>query len=224
MGLIRTGPPENLILKLAQQEPLGAFIETGTCHGETAAWAARHFPRVHTIEFSRELYEQTRQRHSALTNVEFIFGDCRTELPKILSREPGLSLFWLDAHWSGSVTYGDGDECPLMQELEILAGTGREALVFIDDARCFLSPPVHPHRPSFWPAIDEVCAALRQLRVGYVVVFEDVIIAVPDRFKAIVQQHCQDESTRAWKARKKESAIAHFRRGLRCLFRLPSAP
>jgi hypothetical protein len=205
MGLIRTGPPEDLILKLSQQEPLAAFVETGTCHGETASWASRYFPNVYTIEFSKELFERSRERHASLSNVEFIFGDCRTELPKILARQSGLLLLWLDAHWSGSITYGDGDECPLMQELDILAQTGRESIVFIDDARCFLSPPAHPHRASHWPAIDEICLALRKLPASYVVVFEDVIIAVPERFKALVQKYCQDKVTKQWSERKKES-------------------
>jgi hypothetical protein len=218
MGLIRTGPPEDLILKLARQEPLVAFVETGTCHGDTAAWASRHFPRVHTIEFSRELYDQARQRYAGLTNVEFIFGDSRKELPKIMSQHTGLILFWLDAHWSGSVTYGEGDECPLMQELEILVQSKCEALIFIDDARCFLSPPPLPHRASFWPTIDEVCFALRRLSVGYVVVFEDVIIAVPTRYRELVQQHCQEKATEAWRNRKKESATTRFKRALCCLF------
>jgi hypothetical protein len=221
MGLIRTGPPEDLILKLARQEPLAAFVETGTCQGGTAAWAAQHFPRVHTIEFSRELFEQTRQRHAGLANVEFIFGDSRKELPRLVAQAAGLTLFWLDAHWSGSVTYGDGDECPLMEELEILARAGREALIFIDDARCFLAPPAHPHRASFWPAIDEVCAALHRLPVGYVVVFEDVIIAVPARFKELIQRHCQDKATEAWRNRKGETAATHFKRGMARLLRRP---
>jgi hypothetical protein len=37
MGLIRTGPPEDLVLLLARHEPVAAFVETGTCHGVTAA-------------------------------------------------------------------------------------------------------------------------------------------------------------------------------------------
>jgi hypothetical protein len=151
------------------------------------------------VEFSRELHERARGRFAGLANVEFRFGDSRTELPKILQQFSGLGLFWLDAHWSGSVTYGEGDECPLLAELAVLAASGREALVMIDDARCFLAPPALPHRAAFWPTVAEVCAALAQLPPNYIVVFEDVIISVPLRFRPVVEQHCQLRATAAGK-------------------------
>ena len=52
MGLIRMGPPENLMRKLKDKYELRDFIETGTFHGNTAIWATSQFDNVITIEFS----------------------------------------------------------------------------------------------------------------------------------------------------------------------------
>jgi len=65
-------------------------------------------------------------------------------------------LFWLDAHWSGGDTYGENDECPLMDELKIIFQYRKNYVILIDDARLFMAPPPKPHKIENWPSIKEI--------------------------------------------------------------------
>jgi len=207
MGLIRNGPPEDLIVKIIGEMRVLSFIETGTSHGDTAYWASNHFDHVYTIEYSKELYELAKAKYGGARNIEFAFGDSRTILPEILNIAPSPAILWLDAHWSGSNSYGEGDECPLMGELAAVECAEKEMIVLIDDARCFLSPPPSPHQIDLWPDISQILLGLKRVPlVDYVAVFDDVIIGVPEVLKRTVQEHCQDRATQIWRERKKELA------------------
>ena len=88
-------------------------------------------------------------------------------------------LFWLDAHWSGSQTYGEDDECPLLEELEIILSSNlKNFAILIDDARLFLAPPPLPHNLEIWPSITDICRAVPD---NYdLIVRNDVIYIIPD--------------------------------------------
>ncbi|MBS1912468.1 MAG: hypothetical protein JST22_10820 [Bacteroidetes bacterium] len=220
MGLVRMGPPEDLIVRLARARAIGHFVETGTYRGRTAAWAAEHFPSVWTIEFSRELYDEARERHRALENVRFCFGDSRTELERIVGMLDAPALFWLDAHWSGGVTYGAEDQCPLLEEIAIINRSAAESYILVDDARLFLSPPQPPHRIEQWPDIAAVVDALRDGgREMYIVVIDDVIIAVPAAARETVAAYCQEVNAKAWEEYGRQQAASGLRRGLQLIRR-----
>ncbi|HVZ38277.1 MAG TPA: hypothetical protein VHI13_03300 [Candidatus Kapabacteria bacterium] len=214
------GPPEDLIVRLARARTIRHFVETGTYRGRTAAWAAEHFPSVWTIEFSRELYDEARERHRALENVRFRFGDSRRELERIVGGLDTPALFWLDAHWSGGATYGAEDQCPLLEEIAIINRSAEESYILIDDARLFLSPPQPPHRIAQWPDIAAVVDALRAGgREMYIVVIDDVIIAVPAAAKGIVAAYCQEVNAQAWEEYGRQQAASGLRRGLQLICR-----
>lgn len=199
MGLVRMGPPTELILQLMERYELRNFIETGTYYGNTAVWAASHFDNVITIEYSREIYEETIARHGKIQNINFMFGDSRAALQSIVSKLTRPAIFWLDSHWSGGKTYGQNDECPLIEEILAIVKSKRAHFVFIDDARLFMSPPPRPNRIEQWPSIDEVIEAIKSgSHKYYIVLFEDVIIAVPEYVEQDVAAYCQDISTKAW--------------------------
>lgn len=82
MGLIRMGPPEDLITKLSSEFTIKNFVETGTFEGTTAVYASEHFENVLTVERSEYFYNQARKKHKTIKNIKFIFGDSRTELKK----------------------------------------------------------------------------------------------------------------------------------------------
>ncbi|MCH7812850.1 MAG: hypothetical protein IID40_02395, partial [Planctomycetes bacterium] len=148
MGQVYMGPPQELVRRLQEACGLTQFIETGTYQGHTARWAATCFDRVVTIEYAKVLWEAATAKWGGLTNVEFVWGDSRRLLRSLV---PGLSrpaVFWLDAHWSGGDTYGEGDECPLLAELEIILGCRMGHLILIDDARLFTAAPPPPHVPG----------------------------------------------------------------------------
>src|SRR5947207_1745250 len=101
MGLIRSGPPEELILQLPRRFGPKDVVQTGTFPGKTAVWAAGHFPRVITIEASKEIYDEMHARRAGHANIEFLFGSSRDLLASVVARLTGPAIFWLDGHWSG---------------------------------------------------------------------------------------------------------------------------
>ena len=80
MGLTRMGPPQELIEQLAEHLTIPLFIETGTYRGDTAYWASKHFAHVATIENAQELFEEASRKYQFVQNINFVYGDSRTEL------------------------------------------------------------------------------------------------------------------------------------------------
>jgi len=197
MGDVRMGPPERLVLSL--RDALGAktFIETGTFRGATAQWASRHFEQVHSIERAESLYLDTRDRLGDIGNLTLHLGDTREILPGLIAALDAPALLWLDAHWSGGETSGAGDECPLLDELEISDRSASEVAVLVDDARYFLAAPPAPHRLDDWPDLAEVVDVLSKNRQRYVCVTEDVIVAVSMNYRDAVVEHCRQLATEA---------------------------
>jgi hypothetical protein len=211
MGLVYAGVPHDLVIALQSAAHAVAFIETGTYEGATAAWAARYFERVITIEAAEELHRQAQARHAALRNVDFRLGDSRRHLPEILGQLRGPAIIWLDSHWSGGVTYGSDDECPLVDELGLIAAAPGEHVILIDDARLFLAPPPAPHSIDAWPTIGEVLAALPGTN-RYTIVLQDVIVSVPDSLQTVVQTYARAVADEAWQQRRTSGPV---RRALR---------
>lgn len=209
MGLFQMGPPTELILKLKATFGIENFVETGTYQGETAEWAAQNFNQVFTIEYSEAVYSQTAAKLNKIQNIELIFGDSRKELQKLVEKLESSSFFWLDAHWSGGATYGSDDECPLLNEISIINHSGFDNFIFIDDARLFTSPPQPPHQVEQWPDITSVVNALQAGKhTRYIVIIEDVIIAVPSSAKSITAHYCQDKNAQFWEERSRSQKVA----------------
>jgi len=199
MGLVRMGPPIELIIKLRDDYGVKDFIETGTFRGDTALWASGVFERVVTIEKSEAVHKDTVKRLGLVKNIEFLYGDTRKKLAEIVPGLKGSTIFWLDAHWSGGETYGMEDQCPLLDELGILNRSKTDHFIFIDDARLFLSPPQPPHLIESWPDISSVIWVLNSQEGRYIVIIEDTIIAVPCFAKPLIAAYCHEVNRRTWK-------------------------
>ena len=212
MGVIHAGAPREFILSVREKFGLQTFVECGTLHGATADWAAKHFKRVITVEFSKTLFDQNRSvPHSS--NIEFCFGDSRQELKRLIPNLEEMCVIWLDSHWSGSDTYGEMDECPLLEEIAVINSASITHFVLIDDARLFLSPPPKPHRASQWPSIDQVIESLKDRKHQYsIFVFQDIIAAVPMTAKNFVSSYCQEENTRIWESQQPKPAAWPLRK------------
>jgi hypothetical protein len=199
VGIVRMGPPSDLIMILKQRYGISELYETGTYYGDTTVWAARHFAKVVTIECSTEIYRTTLAKYGDLHNVKFIYGDSRIRLNQIVSEITSPAIFWLDSHFCGGETYGSEDECPLIEEMLAINKSSFEHFLFIDDARCFLLPPPRPHHLEQWPSIDKVIQVILSANHKYyVVIIEDVIVAVPEYAKSVVAEYSQEVSTKAW--------------------------
>jgi hypothetical protein len=218
MGSVHAGPPAELILQLKDRYQLTDFIETGTYYGHTAMWAASHFESVISIEYSQALYERALVSHGRTPNASFIFGDSRTVLKDILPKLRHPAIFWLDSHWSGGETYGENDECPLIDEIRAITKSPCVHFVFVDDARLFTSPPPRPHRIEVWPPIAKVIEAFESSsKEYYIVIIEDIIIAVPGYAKAAVASYCQERNTKAWEEYGRRVDASAFTQGWRLI-------
>jgi len=131
--------------------------------------------------------------------VNFVLGNSPEQLAALL---PHLDrpLFWLDAHWSRRRTAGRDAECPLLEELAVIAAAGIPDLaILIDDARFFLEPPPSPHDWRQWPDFAAVMTALGACGDLYVAVKDDVILAVPASARADMVEFWRGQLRRqAW--------------------------
>ncbi len=120
MGIVRMGPPEELLLRL-REKGFRTFVETGTFRGDTALWASTRFDRVRTGELSEALVRAARDRLAPCRNVEVLHGHSVEALTKLVPTLTEPAVFWLDSHWcGGSSSDGENEECPLLGELNVL--------------------------------------------------------------------------------------------------------
>ena len=166
------------------------FIETGTFYGTTSEWASKLFKVVYTIEKETHFFQAAEKKFNN-TNVNCINGASSTCLSSILKNIDDTVIFWLDAHWSCEDTSGEEKECPLLEEISIINKWNRDCVILIDDASDFLCSPPKPHKPDHWPSISEVINKLNDISSDrFIVVIHDVIIAVPESYKNIIQNYC----------------------------------
>jgi hypothetical protein len=192
MGQYRMGPPEALILALQRRVQAADFIETGTYRGDTAGWAAGHFERVTTVEFSSAYHAAAQARFRGQPKVRTLHGNSASVLREVVPGLAGPAIFWLDAHWSGLDTAGQEAECPLLEEIALINAVSREHVLLVDDARLFCAPPPRPHRAEQWPDLAATTAALHAGGRRHVILFEDVFVAVPVAEREFLNAWLQD--------------------------------
>jgi hypothetical protein len=190
MGLVYPGIPVDLVAALRDGCTLRSAVETGTFQGDSAETLSSLFENAWSIELSHDLYEKARRRLSERANLQLVRGDSRDALAAI-AEQAGPALYWLDGHWSGGETAGEGYECPVLAEISSIdsSGSAGESCVLIDDARLFLGPPPPPHDPASWPTMIEVVDLLRATFPRHVTILDDVIIAVPLSARPVVDRY-----------------------------------
>lgn len=195
MGVVNFGVSQKDVLFFKNKLGAKVFVETGTFHGGTAIEMCKYFDKVYTIEKSEAIYEIAKRNLRNYKNVELLQGDSREHLPRILEQTSSI-IFWLDAHWSGGLTYGENDECPLIDELREIFRKTKDSIILIDDARLFLAPPPHPHIFSKWPDLRDIVSFLPE--EYSLVVYEDVIYIFPDSVKDDFKVFIQKDVTEKW--------------------------
>lgn len=192
MGAIQSGIPKEETEFLKELMSLDTFIEGGTYYGGTSLYASRIFKNVFTIENSHVIFEKAKSLLRNIDNIKIFEGDTRVHL-KELSQKNDNILYWLDSHWSGGSTYGEDDECPLLDELSIVFKDEKNIAVLIDDARLFLSPPSRPHKINNWPTIKEISDSTPK---DYdIMIYNDVIYLIPVKYKKIFWEFVQEKET-----------------------------
>jgi hypothetical protein len=172
------GVPVALAEFLRQSCGLTCFFETGTAFGDSAAWASERFDQVITVEAAVAMFVISKRKLAAYPKVTGLLGDSRQHIRNLLPSLPP-TLFWLDAHYSGTDTHGERDQCPLLGEIEAIAATLDRNAVMIDDMRMIAAPPPPPMRAEQWPTLCDVTDALRRHHQPYIVLRGDVLVAVP---------------------------------------------
>ena len=105
-----------------------------------------------TIEVREDYQKIAAERCQQYNNITFLLGDTREMLPLVVDSLEGPTLFWLDSHNDG--IDGTAQDCPLLEELDVISRSKFEHIILIDDAHCF-RPPV-PHDPLIWPERGEI--------------------------------------------------------------------
>jgi hypothetical protein len=194
--------PYQLSADLRDRLQLRRAVETGTFRGQTTAVLARMFGEVVTVERSDEFYERARALLEPLGNVRQIKGHSGEAL-RTLEPASGGTLYWLDAHWSGGETAGSDDPCPLVAELDAIGAGDPSDCLLIDDAREFASPP-----DDRWPTLMEVVDAVRRERPRhYVTVVHDLVIAVPESARDVVDAFGRAHVWTVWEAGEKARGV-----------------
>jgi hypothetical protein len=189
------GVPEDISIFIKKSYNINRFVETGTFHGDTSVWASQHFKQVDTIEFSKNIYLQTKRKYEYIENINFIFGDSKSALKNIILNATEPILFWLDAHWCSMGSYGENDQCPLIEELEIINASAFNNFIFIDDARLFMAPPPLPSLIKFYPTINKIVDVSKK---KFLIIFEDVIFVSPLECQEKLCRYLQEKTTKIW--------------------------
>jgi hypothetical protein len=92
-------------------------------------------------------------------------------------------------------SYGENDQCPLLDELDILNQSDFEHCILIDDARLFLAPPPFPNSASYYPDIEQLILKLSGKNKVYITILDDVLISVPILIKDKLLPYLQQKTT-----------------------------
>lgn len=176
--------PAPLARSLRRRLGLRHAVETGTWVGGGALLLSDAFDDVTTIELSPEVAARAREI-LAREPVTVVEGDSRVLLRP--STEP--TFYFLDAHWCGGNTGGVDAECPVLEELDAIAGGHADDVIVIDDAKLFVEPPEPPHRADDWPSVGMVEERLHLHWPAHrVILAHDQILAVPERAADLVER------------------------------------
>lgn len=179
MGYVSFSIPGEIVLQFQKAGNIQNFVETGTYKGGTSYWAAKYFAKVYTIEIDPAISKSTASHPDCPKNIEFFVGNSKDVLPSVVPLLSGRSLFWLDGHWCNVSDLGKEEECPILEEINAI-GLQKDAVILIDDARCFLGPLPPPHDETQWPRIDSIFQCLQNNFPQHrITIVDDVIFCIP---------------------------------------------
>jgi predicted O-methyltransferase YrrM len=123
---------QELFKRLVEKVTPAAIVETGTYLGTTTEMLAATGLPIFSVESNPRYYGFAKARFRRRRNVHLLRGDSRMALQMwfdgSLRWVRNRNLFvYLDAHWN--------NDLPLAEELEIVFGACRNAIVMIDDFR-----------------------------------------------------------------------------------------
>ncbi len=161
---------QQLVRKYATNYGAEILIETGTFRGDMVAAQKNVFRKIYSVEIDRALAEKAQRRFANQEHITIYHGNSAEVLPDILKQVDGVSLFWLDAHYSGGITGKTYTNTPIMHELEIIfEQCSYDKIFLIDDARHFVGK-------NGYPTIEELKDYILSRLPDYIFEVKDDII------------------------------------------------
>jgi hypothetical protein len=150
-----------LVKRYAKKYELRTLVETGTLHGHMVEASARYFDHILSVELGDALHQAASDRFADRSHIKILHGDSADQIPQILEELTGPALFWLDAHFSGGVTVGEGAN-PLENEvIAILSAAERGHVILMDDVRKFDGTDGYPTTDQLQELVKEARPDLR---------------------------------------------------------------
>ncbi len=148
VGLGSVPPPHvykaRLVRRYGRRYRLRTLVETGTYHGHMVEAVQGSFSLVYSIELDDTLYEAARRKFQDHQHIRLLHGDSGQLIEEVLSQLRGPALFWLDAHFSGQETAGEGVNPVEREVMAILQCSEKRHVLLIDDARLFTGLDAYP--------------------------------------------------------------------------------
>jgi hypothetical protein len=162
----------NAIKEYKDKFGIDIIVETGTYKGDTVAKAREVFKEIYSVELDEELFKQAEAKFSCFKNIHIVKGDSAQVLPEIINGLSAPAIFWLDAHYSGGITAGNVEHCPILDEITaILSQDKFNHLILIDDAHLF-------NGQNGYPELQLLDNFIKQRRPQWKVKIKDNIIRI----------------------------------------------
>jgi hypothetical protein len=157
----RPAPPPHAIkmadlLHAADSIAAVNFVETGAYLGDTIRHMRGRFKHIFSIEIASVFAVPLQNEFAADGSIEIVLGDSGVELPKVVGKLVGPTLFWLDAHYSGGQTEGDG-HVPIYDEISAIAKLCKfDHVIAIDDMKDFNGKDGYPTVPALHAYMEKL--------------------------------------------------------------------
>lgn len=134
---------------IVQRSKATTFVETGTFHGESLAYAATlPFRQLHSIELSTALHHAAQRAFAHDSRIHLHQGDSAIVLPRLLQDVEDRCLLWLDAHYCFLDSARGPRDCPLLEELQAVLAherrLGTQHVIVVDDFHILGTGPGDP--------------------------------------------------------------------------------
>jgi hypothetical protein len=167
------------------------FIETGSGDGTGIKAALKcKFPIIYSIELSQEYFDRCHVKFAMRKRrVRLYKGDSKEVLPHLLSNINKRCTFWLDAHYCGGESGGNGGTAPLMEELKAIKDHHiKSHTILIDDIRLIRYKNLDKGWLNFTYSVEDLENFILKINPKYRITYDfgvvenDILVAQADEY------------------------------------------